>query len=184
MNDNLTARCRKHEKKLPSDIVQDVLKKEGNKLAEERFNALRARVERNAKVIVRHFKVDRTKTPEQLLAALGRKESHVDREVLATMPTDGPEEGDLFFFPLKCNTPVTKIERVFEERGLIPDYAAQMQVNADDPAFADERPNGMQWGNYNYNCVSFGRWDDDRKVGVGRYCSYWDSCTLFAGRLK
>jgi hypothetical protein len=107
---------------------------------------------------------------------------HIDQEVLATMPMDGPEEGDLFFFPLEKNTPVADIPQVLDERGFVPDYAAQLQVNADDPAFADEHPNGMQWDKN--SCACFGRGGGWRRVLVGRLGSRWFGDVWFAGRRK
>ena len=181
-SDRFSERCRVNALSLPKDTVQVVLKDEGDALAEEMFKVFRTRVERRAKMVVRHFKVDRTKTREQMLVALDRKEWCVDREVLATMPTDGPEEGDLYFFPLERDTPVGEIDRVFESCILVPDYYAQMQVNADDPAFADEHPNGMQWGRNNF--AFFGRWSAGRLVYVIRSGLGWCGGCWFAGRLK
>jgi len=157
------------------------LHEEGDALAEEHFIALRTRVERRAEMIVRHFKVDRTRTREEMIKALGRKE-YVNADVLATMPIDGPDEGDLFFFPLKHDTPVAEIPQAFESHGLVPDYVAQMQVNADDPAFADEHPNGMQWGKD--SCADFRRWVGERRVGVDRRGRGWRGYDWLAGRRK
>lgn len=131
--------------------------------------------------IVRPFKVDRT-TPAQLLAACNRVLCRIDEEVLASMPMDGPEEGELVFFPLEYNTPMAEIPRVLELRGLIPDCAAQMQVNADDPAFADEHPNGMQWGD---NCYAFfSRFGGIRRVDVDRNDDRRSDNRWLAGRRK
>jgi hypothetical protein len=110
--------------------------------AKEQFGVLRRRVEAESEVIVRPFKVDRTKTPRQLLDACKRVLWHIDDEVLKSMPMDGPEEGELVFFPLRRDTLAAEIKKVLDDRSLVPDYAAQMQVNADDSEFADEHPNG------------------------------------------
>lgn len=179
--DRFVTKCRKDGETLPHDIVQEVLEQEGDALAEEQFIALRTRVERRAEMIVCHFKVDRTKSRETMIASLGRKE-YVDADVLATMPTDGPDEGDLFFFPLKRDTPVSEIPQAFESRDLVPDYMAQMQVNADDPAFADEHPNGMQWGKN--SCAAFDGWRGERRVSGGRGDNDWDGHCWLAGRRK
>ena len=164
-----------------AEAVQTVLGQ--SELAGEQFAVFRKRVEMASKMVVRHFKVDRTKTPAGLLAACKRVPWYIDEAVLANMPMDGPEEGDLVFFPLERNTPVADISRALDEQGLIPDYAAQMQVNADDPAFADEHPNGMQWGGKNsYAC--FRRFSGERKVSVDRNDHDWGGDIWFAGRRK
>lgn len=133
-------------------------------------------------MIVRPFKVDRTKTPAELLNACGRTPWYIDQEILASMPMDGPEEGELVCFQFKRDTPIAEIASVFDDHGLFPDYAAQMQVNADDAAFADEHPNGMQWDQNSYVC--FGRRGDGRGVSVDRGGSGWLGSVWFAGRRK
>ena len=178
MIDKLAALCHKNKSSLPSDIVKRVLKTEGDALAEEQFIALRKRVELHSEMIVRHFKLDRTKTREQMIMALGRV-PYVNVEVLATMPIDGPEEGDLLFFPLKRYMPVAEIARAFDEHGLKPHYVAQIQVNVDDPSFADEYPNGMQWGD---NCyAAFDSLDGEHEVRVNADDDDWDDDCWFAG---
>src|SRR3989344_1090701 len=128
IGDRFVAKFPKAGTNFPKDIVQGVSDDEMEELIAEFIESLKTRVEHRAKVIIRHFKVDRTKTPAQLLSACNRVPWYVDETVLATMPMDGPEEGDLLFFPLEKDTPVADISRVFEERGLVPDYAAQMQM--------------------------------------------------------
>jgi hypothetical protein len=145
----------------------------------------RRHVEKFSEVIVRHFKVDRTKTPRKLIDASGRVQ-YVDQNVLATMPTDGPEEGDLVFFPVKSFSDFRDVPALFESRVLIPDPAAQAQVNVDDLAFADEHPNGVQWG-LEGNVASFASWDRwgaRRRVDVGRGGSRWSDYAWLAGRRK
>ncbi|KKQ78051.1 MAG: hypothetical protein A3A96_02855 [Candidatus Zambryskibacteria bacterium RIFCSPLOWO2_01_FULL_39_39] len=182
IGDRFVAKFPKAGTNFPKDIVQGVSDDEMEELIAEFIESLKTRVEHRAKVIIRHFKVDRTKTPAQLLSACNRVPWYVDETVLATMPMDGPEEGDLLFFPLEKDTPVADISRVFEERGLVPDYAAQMQVNADDQAFADKHPNGMQWAKNSY--VYFYRRGDGRKVHVDSLVSFWLGSLWFAGRRK
>ncbi|KKP80064.1 MAG: hypothetical protein UR80_C0039G0003 [Parcubacteria group bacterium GW2011_GWB1_35_5] len=178
---NYRAMLEKHAHEFSAEAVQTVLGQ--SELAGEQFAVFRKRVEMASKMVVRHFKVDRTKTPAGLLAACKRVPWYIDEAVLANMPMDGPEEGDLVFFPLERNTPVADISRALDEQGLIPDYAAQMQVNADDPAFADEHPNGMQWGGKNsYAC--FRRFSGERKVSVDRNDHDWGGDIWFAGRRK
>jgi len=185
LSDRFSERCRKNKVSLPKDTVQLVLEQEGGELAQEQFEALRKRVERRSEMIVRHFKVDRTKTREQMITALKRT-PYVDAEVLATMPTDGKDEGDLYFFPGKRTIPALELAREFEYRGLVPYPLAQMQVNIDDKSFADEHPNGVQWLDTDDNpCfATFYRWYDERKVSVSRRGFGWDGHWWFAGVRK
>ncbi len=165
--------------------TQEVLEEEGDALVQDMFVLLRARVERRSNMIVRHFKVDRTKSRQEMLDATGRTQ-YVDKNVLATMPVDGPEEGDLYFFPVKRYLPFEEADKEFDSRCLIPDPAAQAQVNADDPSFADEHPNGVQWGLKNgvVSFLSFYRWHGGRDVDVNRCGSAWRDDTWLAGRRK
>jgi hypothetical protein len=180
--DKLRASMRKHRSEIASDVAQRVLGVEN--LGMEMFSPFRKHAEAMSEMVVRHFKVNRAKTREAMVAALNRKQ-YVDADVLATMPTDGPEEGDLFFFPLERDTPAGGIAQVFASHDLVPDYVAQMQVNADDPAFADEHPNGMQWGGGpSYSFAIFGLWYGERGVHVYRSGVVWYGFCWFAGRLK
>ncbi len=162
-----------------SNSVQKVLG--SDEYLGEQVGVLRRHVAMASKLIVRHFKVDRTKTPAQLLESCGRVPWYINAEVLATMPMNGPEEGDLEFFPFELNTPIVEIQRVLSQRGLVPDYAAQMQVNADDPAFADKHPNVMQWGK---NYAHFIRHNGKRGVRVDCYVAYSYHSIWVAGRRK
>jgi hypothetical protein len=87
-SDRFIARCRKNAVSLSKDASQQVLEEEGDALAQEMFEALRKRVERRSKMIVRHVTVNRGLTPEQIIAATGRKQ-YVTAAVLQTMPRQG-----------------------------------------------------------------------------------------------
>lgn len=167
---------------LQSEPTQEVIETQGDLLVVELVAAVRRRVEAVSKMITRPFKVDRTKTPAELLVACKRTPWYIDEKVLALMPMDGPEEGELVFFPLERYVSVVEIPGVLDTHGLVPDYAAQMQVNADDPAFADEHPNGMQWDKN--CCAAFRRGDSGRGVGVSRGDRDWGGTWWFAGRRK
>jgi len=177
--DRFEAKCLKGS--LPKEPTQHVLEQEGDAIVQEMFEALRRRVERRSEIIVRHFKVDRTKSPLYLLDAT-RRVQYVNKDVLATMPTDGPEEGDLVFFPTKRFLPVREVAAEFESRGLVPDPIAQFQVNIDDPTFADGHPNGTQWGTNSY--LTFDRWNGERGVLVDRSVNGWHGSWWLAGRRK
>jgi hypothetical protein len=182
--DQFRASLRKHSSEFDSEATQLAL---GNKeLAPELLGVFRKYVEANSGMIIRHFKVDRTKTPKQMIDATGRKQ-YVDDGVLATMPTDGPEEGDLYFFPGKRFTPAAELAARYESLELVPDPYAQSQVNTDDSSFADEHPNGVQWqddqGDFCF--AAFRRWFVvERFVDVDRNARDWADRWWFAGRRK
>lgn len=129
-------------------------------------------------MVVRPFKLDRTKTREQMISALGRKE-YVDAGVLARMPTDGPDEGVMYFFRANRIVPVAEQPAELAKYGLVPHYLAQIQVNIDDPSFADSHPNGMQWEMNSY--ATFDLWNGERGV-YARWSRYvWGDRWWFAG---
>ena len=140
-----------------------------------------ASIEACSKMIIRPFKLDRNKSPEEMIHVFGRTE-YVDHEVLATMPTDGPDEGEMYFFCLNRYIPVSEQPVELAKHGLVPHYLAQIQINIDDPFFADDHPNAMQWGKYNY--ATFYRWGDGRGVGVGRDGDGWGGDWWFGGVRK
>ncbi len=166
---------------LPKEQSQQVIEAQGAEMVKTFVADFRKRVEANSEMIIRPYKLDRTLTREQMIVALGRKE-YVNADVLATMPTDGPDEGEIFFFPAKRWVPVAEQAAELEKRGLVPHYLAQMQVNIDDPSFADDHPNGMQWRKNSY--ASFLRWDVEREVCVGQDDGDWIGSYWFAGVRK
>ncbi len=178
----------KHRHELPSsDAVQKTLGSDA--YLGEQLGVLRKHVERASRMVVRRVTVDRSRTPEELVEATGRRQ-FVDRDVLASMPrraTEGVEEVEFFFFNEGRFLSPDEQERVLAEYGLEPDYEAQFQVNIDDPAFADTHPNGMQWRDgKNRPCYAdFLRvWDGERGVDVYRSDDDWHAYWWFAGRRK
>lgn len=164
----LGARLRKSG--LPSNRVQQVLADQGDAVADEMVATVRARVEAISNMIVRRTRVDRTCNPQQLLNATGRTQ-HTNHEVVDSMPRGEGEEVDVHFFDLSYNPTPSQLEAEYNFRGLRSDPIAQIQVNIDDPTFADERPNGCQWNldqNGIASFVAFYRWGDERDVRVDR----------------
>ena len=185
-SDRFAERCRKNALSLPKTASQQVLEDEGDALAQEMFEAFRRRVERRSKVIVRRVTVNRDQTPEQMIAATGRKQ-YIDAKVLKTLPRQGSgtEEFDMYFVPAERYLTIDEQEKLLADYGLVPDYYGQIQVNIDDVAFADERPNGAQWDNRDGSAsfVAFGR-DGGRCVRCGRGDDEWNDDWWFAGRRK
>lgn len=177
--------CRKEGAVLPRETVQAVLEEEGDQLSADMFTALRVRVERRAKMIVRRVRVDRNRTHKEAIEATGRKR-YVDSDVLATAPKGEGEEVDVYFFDLDYDPTVDELDREMEIRGLRPDVDALTEVNQADPAFADDRPNVTQWRDVNGKaCYAvFHRWRGERGVGVDRDGGGWGRCCRFAGVRK
>ena len=189
MADNLTEKCRTDGETLPRETVQAVLKEEGQALAEEQFNCLRARVERRAKMISRKAVVDYTRPPRQALDATGRVVWYCDKLTLESAPKTGKDKVEVegWFFDLDYDPTPTELAREYELRSLRPDFWWQCAVNEADQAFADERPNGVQWGLDKDGVASFAtfnRYSDKRVVGVDRYGGQWGRLCRFGGVRK
>ena len=137
------------------------------------------------KTVVRRVIVNRGQARQQMIDSTGRKQD-IDKEVLETMPLQGTgiEEVDVyFFFPSRYLT-IDEQEKKLAAAGLEPDYYAQVQVNIDDPSFADEHPNGAQWDNKDGQAsyVAFYRYGGARSVRVHRRDRGWYGDWWFAGR--
>lgn len=187
--DRFITRCRTEGLPYPTQLIQDVVEQEGDQIVQQAFEDLRARVERRSKMIVRRVRINRSLSPMQLVDA-SKRVKYVNEDVLDTMPrksTEGEEEVDMYFFNEGRYLSVDEQEKVLAEYGLEHDYAAQCQVNIDDPAFADEHPNGMQWRDSKNRpfFVAFGRgFDDERDVGCDRSGGGWGVSWWFGGVRK
>ncbi len=134
-------------------------------------------------MIVRPFKTDRNRTPQEMLNATGRVQ-YTDKSVVKGMPRGEGEEGEVVFFKLDRYLLDDDIEKEFELRGLKPaDPYSLAAVNEADPAFADTHPNGTHWKDAegNWCFVTFNRWDDEREVNVDRSEGEGVSGAWFAG---
>ena len=130
--------------------------------------------------------VNRTRAAEEVLKAINRVQ-HVNDEVAETMPRGEGEEAVVCFFKLDRFISDDKLEEKYELRGLKPaDPYSLAAVNAADPSFADEHPNGTHWkdaqGEWCY--VAFDRWRDERHVYVGRSDWDWSDHWWLAGLRK
>ncbi|OGZ47247.1 MAG: hypothetical protein A3J54_01420 [Candidatus Ryanbacteria bacterium RIFCSPHIGHO2_02_FULL_45_13b] len=143
-------------------------------------------------VITRRVRVNRSRTPQEVLEATGRAQ-YTDRKVVDAMPKG--EEGDevevVFFKPdlSERNGYISDddLKKEFELRGLKPaDPISLAAVNEADRAFADEHPNATHWkdadGRWCY--AAFNRWFGERKVRVRRGGGGWDDSWWFAGVRK
>lgn len=180
----LGARLRKSS--LQSELVQQVLASQGDAVADEMVVAIRKRTEAFSNTITRHVKVDRTRTPQAALAATNRKQ-YVTDNVVAAMPKGNGEEVEVFFFKLDRYVSDAELDKEYGLRGLVPaDPYSLAAANEQDPAFADEHPNGTHWKDtQNKWCyAAFCRWGGGRRVDVYRNDGDWNDLWWFAGLRK
>ncbi len=159
---------RKHRGEFPSNASQQVLGVEN--LGMELLAPFRHRVETVRLIVVRQVIVDRSRTPQEVVNATGRKQS-VDGDILATMPQGEGEIMHVHFVPTRCRLSVKEVGAFLAQYGLVSDPRAQAAVNEADPAFADDHPNGSQWGDN--CCLMFDRWDGKRAVRGNRGRHTW-----------
>jgi len=185
----IRALLEKHGPEFEREAFQQALGAKG--LATDLLAVVRRYVEVFAKMIVHLVTVDRGRTPEQAIAATGRKQ-YVTATVVAAMPKGtGANAKIIYWKPLPSDYDENgwisddKLEELFAERHLTPvDPYSLAADNEADTAFADEHPNATHWKDVNGNwCyAAFNRWgDDERRVDVERYDSRWDDDWWFAG---
>ncbi len=167
---------RKHRSEFAAEAAQTVLGVEN--LGMELLAPFRARIKAVSSIIIRRVRVDRTRTPQEVIDATGRRQ-YVDSDVLATMPKGEGEEVDVHFVPTKRFVLVVEVPAFLAQYGLVLDPRAQAAVNEADPAFANKYPNGTQWGDN--CCLTFDRWVGERSVSCGRDGSGWFDCWFLSG---
>lgn len=183
------AMLRKHRGELGSEPVQQVLGQP--EFIGEMVGVLCKRAEAVSNLIVRHVKVDRAKTPQQMLDATGRRQ-YTNADVVQTMPKGEGDEDNVFFFKLDLSgrggyISDADLDKEYELRGLKPcDPYKLSQVNADDSAFADKRPNSTHWQDADgkWCFAAFDCWRDERSVDVDRRAYGWGARWWFAGLRK
>jgi hypothetical protein len=174
----------KHAPQFGAGPVQQVLGQP--ELAKDMFNLFRARVEAVSNMIVRTVKVDPTRTPQQALAATGRKQ-YVTDAVVATMPRGTGDEVEVVFFKVDRNLSDDELVKEYELRGLTPiDPFSLAAVNETDPAFGDKYPNATHWKNASgmFCYALFDRWLGERAMNVDRRDDSWADGWWFAGSRK
>lgn len=163
--DMYRAMLQKHSHEFPSSSVQTVLGRE--ELAAEQFSVFREQVEREVDdvVIVRHTKVNRTRSFEELIKAFNFK-AFVNYTI-CEMPNgdDNGEEVDVHYFIGKKFPAGSKgYHRQFEIRGLKPvDPYSLASVIEEDPDFASSHSNMTHWNDgKHWGFIAFGRFGQKR----------------------
>jgi hypothetical protein len=183
--DIFRAVLRKHRSEFPSEATQHTLGT--NELGLALLAAFRKHVEMFSDMITRCVTVDRTRSPQDAIAATGRNQ-YVDKDVVAMMPRgEAGEEVDVYFVKADRSLSDDEVDVFLASRGLVPaDPYALAAVNEADPAFADEHPNGTHWKDADGKwCFStFRRWNVERYVVVNRNDVDWNDFWWFAGLRK
>ena len=142
--------------------------------------------------ITRKTTVNRTLPIWDALTATGRTK-YVTKSVIKAIPTGEGEKKEVHFFKPEEDEYTRPgwisdedLAKAYERRGLVPDQRAQLAVNADDPSFADEYPNGSHFKDAEgkWCFLACGRWRGDRGVVVDRDSRDWDGRWWFAGVRK
>lgn len=133
-------------------------------------------------IVHRGVVVNRNRTPQEAIAATGRKQ-YVDDKAVASMPRGQGEVVDLYYVKANRFLSDDNLEKWMEELGLTFDPRAQAADNEANPTFADDYPNGAQWKNSKGEwCFSaFNRWDDERLVDIYRHGFGWNGSWWFPG---
>lgn len=171
---------------LPRESVQQIIETQGDSLVAELVSEICRRVEAVSNLVVRRVKVDRSRTPQQILDATGRRQ-YTDPGVVKAMPRGKGEEVEIHFFKLDRYISDNDLEQEFDLRGLKPaDPYSLAAVNEVDSVFADDHPNATHWKDFSgkWCYIAFNRWLDGCVVYVFRYAHDWDVYWWFAGFRK
>ena len=191
LTDNVRAALRKNRQRFSAANIQQAL--ECGRLDAKVTAVVEAAVEQaiaeaSNTIVCIVSKLDRNRTPQQVLDATGRRQ-YTDDSVVATMPSGGKgveENVTVEFFKLGKYVSDDELAKAYEERGLTPDPYAQAAVNEADSAFADEHPNGTHWKDADgkWCFATFRRRDGERYVSVNRRGHGWDGHWWFGGVRK
>ncbi|KKS65237.1 MAG: hypothetical protein UV34_C0022G0008 [Parcubacteria group bacterium GW2011_GWB1_42_6] len=147
---------------------------------------VRKYVEAVSNTIVRCARVNRQRSPREMLDATGRKQC-TNSGVVEAMPRGEDEETEIFFFQLGLEISDADLEKEYALRGLVAaDPYSLAAVNEADPAFADAYPNSTHWKDSadTWCYLAFDRWRGGRVVDVDRDDGVWDGHWWFAGLRK
>ena len=192
LNELLRARLLKISSQFQKDPFQDVLEHQGEELVKEIVSVVIKRVEAVGNLIVRHVKINRNRTMQEVLDATGRAQ-YTESNVVKSAPVgDNKEEVDVVFFKIDLSgrngyISDDDLEKEYDLRGLKPaDLVSVSAVNEADPSFADEKPHGTHWKNTNgkWCFAAFDRLGGERCVNVYQNDGGWGDGWWFAGVRK
>ncbi|MFA6028092.1 MAG: hypothetical protein WC752_04170 [Patescibacteria group bacterium] len=100
-------------------------------------------IEKN--IIRRHVLIIRSRTSLEMLDATGRNQ-HFQPQVVLNMPVARNGEMDVIFFHIGRRLADVELAKEYEDRYIKPlDPYTLLQINIEDPQFADDHPNGTIW---------------------------------------
>src|SRR3989344_8514950 len=108
---------RKHRSEVGKEPAQLALSVDN--LGMRMFAVFRELAEKLSGLITRHVKVDRTHTPDQVIDRTGRVRWYIDEQVLAKMPRDGFDEGNVVLFELDYHASVDEFCREYQDFGVL-----------------------------------------------------------------
>ncbi|MBT4648750.1 hypothetical protein HOC14_00325 [bacterium] len=123
----------------------------------------------NQGLIYVDVRVDRNKTPQQLFKSIGREQQCISDAVIGSIPRGEGEFVRVAFLEVVGRCSEDELEGVLNEHGLIHDPYAQIQVNINDPNFADDHPNGVHWKDVGHWCyASFYNKNGEHRIAADR----------------
>ncbi|MEK7519298.1 MAG: hypothetical protein AAB565_00710 [Patescibacteria group bacterium] len=130
--------------------------------------------------IVRGVRVDRTRTPQEVLDATGREQYCCDFNIVKNMPRGEGEEVEVYFVNFGCVVRHNNLEQeyAFFNLELIDPYSLAA-VNEDFPNCTHWKDSTGNWCH-----MIFDRWNGRRGVSVGRYEGGCDKYWWHAGRRR
>lgn len=185
INELLAAGLRKARGNFRAPDVQLTLECCGPTIVERFIKSLEELVATTANAIIRTVKVNRNRSPKEMVAALNRTE-YTTNSVVRAIPKGEGEDVTVEFFKLGRYVSDDALALEYQKRGLTPDPYAQAAVNEADPAFADKHPNGANWKDEygNWCFIAFLLLGGRRTVGVGRSSHDWGDFWWFGGVRK
>jgi hypothetical protein len=188
--DKLRDAMRTHRHLITMEAAQKIL---GTKnLGMRMFASFRECAEEVPDLIIRKVKVNRSRSPQEVIEATGRVQ-YTDRNVVDSMPKGVGDEVEVVFFKPDLSNrngfiSDDDLQNEYELRGLRPaDPVSVAAVNEADPAFADEKPHSTHWkddkGNWCH--AMFRSWRfGERRVVVNRDDCDWGTMWWFVGIRK
>jgi hypothetical protein len=179
----------KHRSEITSDIAQQVLGSDNFGMM--MFAPFRERAKMLSSLIVHKFKVNRSRSPQEVFNAVGGIQD-INREALDTMPRGEGDEAETFSFELEaweytCDDEIgdDDLGKAYIRRNLkaaSPDYVA---AGIETGVFADGKY-GTHWkgAEGNWCHAAFSYWRVVRRVKVNCYGNGWSGGWIFIGVRK
>ena len=181
----------KRKREIPRDLFSQIIETE--MLPGDIYDVIMRSHMKTGTLKVRTVRVDRTRTPQEVLDATDMAQ-YVNGAIVANMPRGEGEEVEVIFFKPSNyffrNGLIRDedLEKAYDLVGLYPaDAYSLCAVNAADPTFSEECPNGTHWKDADgkWCFAAFDYWKGDGyNVYVNQHPYRWSEHYLFAGFRK